>query len=251
MRYLSMKNIIAATIAISLFLFFSVVVAADAPMLSFGSMQSGEKGSLLPGETLAFKIYFFVDSEYGNRITHITLNATDVPDGWGVAIDPDLHQAIISLNGVNKTITESLYVEPKPVLNQSDIPDPKPEGVTYLNSPSGKGYLQAKMAEVSITVPATAKAGDSGKINIAGTAQWYGDQGIVLFTQARDFAYTVSVVSLEGTTEEIITPVVNTSQNATQNTTSTQSAAGGDTTVLFVIGGIVIIAVAYLFTKKK
>jgi hypothetical protein len=100
-------------------------------------------------------------------------------------------------------------------------------------------------------VPATAKPGDSGKVNIASIAQWYGDQGVVLFTQARDFAYTISIVSPGGFTEEVITPVVNTSQqNATQNMTSTQPVSG-DNTVLYVVGGVVIIAVAYLFTRKK
>ncbi|VVB73825.1 Uncharacterised protein [uncultured archaeon] len=246
-----MRNATATTIAISLFLFFSLVAAADAPKLSFGSMQSGERGSLLPGETQTFKIYFFVDSEYGNRITHITLNATDIPDGWNVTINPEIHQSVISVNGAEKTITESLYVEPKPILNESDIPDPKPDGIAYLNSPSGKGFLQAKMAEVTITVPADAKSGDSGRINIAGVAQWYGDQGVVLFTQARDFVYTISVASPEEFTEEIITPVVNVSQNATQNASSAQPESGSDNTVLFVVGGIVIIAVAYLFTRKK
>jgi hypothetical protein len=243
-----MKNVAVTTIAISLFLFFSVVVAADAPKLSFGSMQSSEKGSLLPGETLTFKIYFFVDSEYGNRITHITLNASEVPDGWDVSVNPEIHQSIISVNGAQRTIIESLYVEPKPLLNESEIPDPKPADTAYLNSPSGKGYLQAKMAEVSITVPDTVRPGDSGTVNIAGIAQWYGDQGVVLFTQARDFAYTISIVSPGEFTEEVITPVVNESQ---QNNTTTQPAASGDNTILIVVGGVVIIVVAYLFTKKK
>ena len=198
---------------------------------------------------MTFKIYFFVDSEYGNRITHITLNASEVPDGWNVSVNPEIHQSIISVNGAQRTIIESLYVEPKPLINESEIPDPKPADTAYLNSPSGKGYLQAKMAEVSITVPDTAKPGNSGTVNIAGTAQWYGDQGIVLFTQARDFAYTISIVSPGEFTEEIITPVVNESQ---QNTTSTQPATGGDNTIMFVIGGVVVVAVAYyLFAKKE
>jgi hypothetical protein len=231
-----------------LLLFSSVIFAAEVPKLAFGTMQSGDSANVFPGGNVTFKVYFFVDSEYGNRITHITLNVTASPPGWSVVVTPQIHQMTIIVNGVEKTITETLYVEPKPVLNESEMPSPKPNDTYYLLSPSGKGYLQAKMAEVSITVPSSAVIGSNNEINVEGIAQWYGEGGVVLFSQSRDFKYTMNIASPQYT-EEIIKPNVtepqqNVSTGVTKSETEIPIVAVAAIVLLVMVG-------AYYFLGRR
>lgn len=183
--------------------------AQDAPMYDFGTMQQGTAFTVEPGKELIANLYFYMDEQYGNRIAHITLVAAGVPEGWGVEFDPPLHTATINVSGVLVNISENLYVEPRPVLPQ--IPEPQEEGIYYLRSPSGLGYLQAKLVKVRIRVPPDATLGRVYDVGVNGRADYYGQTGMVALAQSRNFDYKITVAR-SGYSESIVTPTPQGSQ---------------------------------------
>ena len=157
-----------------LFTFISIASASDVPLYNFGTMQDGMEYNATAGETLNVSLYFFMDEVYGNQVSHILLSPGNVRSPWEVEFTPAAHSATVDVGDTWVNITENIYVEPKPVL--PEIPSPPEEGVEYLESPSGLGYLQAKKVEVSIKVPESIPSGFYHVI-ISAKAEYFGQAG--------------------------------------------------------------------------
>jgi hypothetical protein len=234
------------------FLFFSSIFysqSAIKPMFDFGSMQEGKLISGEPGEEVALNLYFFVDKEYGNRITHILLNPDKVPEGWQISFDPPAKEITLNISGILTKSTENIYVEPAEVLAQ--IPDVPKEGIFYIKSPSGKGYLQAKRVQVKVKIPPNAQFGQTYSFKVVGIAFWFGEEGNVALKQSRPFDFQVKVVK-KVYTEEIIGESQEIEKKA-ENKTTTQAqgqAAGFDFNIILIAGVIILIVVFFLFFRK-
>ncbi len=236
----------------TLALLAGALLSAETPKYDFGTMQQGGTFTAEPGETVTATLYFFQDEEYGNRITHVKVSATEVPPGWEVELNPPVHDEYVNVSGVITKSNENLYVEPKPVLPA--IPADKAEGVSYLASPSGKGYLQAKKLEAKIKIPKDAELGKKYAIALVGEGFWFGGTGNVALKQSRSFRYTVTLEKKEFT-EQVISKEA--AQKAGQKEETAQTppavkAAGIDQTLIFVALAIIIVAlVAYIFISRK
>lgn len=178
----------------------SLALAQEAAKYSFATAQGNANLQVMPGGECRGVIYFYnVD---GNRITHITLGVSQAPDNWQVEIEPPLGVTQVSFGGQIINVTENLYVEPLE-LHPEPIED-IPEGMVCL--PIGdRGYALAKPAYIVIHVPQSEEIGTTGDITISGTAKWLGQTGAAAMSQARDFDFSVAVVS-EVTDETIVTP---------------------------------------------
>lgn len=242
----------AVSVPFALLLFFPVVFMgmgfAEQPLYDFGTMQQGSSTQAEPGGNATFSLFFFVDSEYGNRITHVSISADEVPEGWIVEFDPPLHTEYLNVSGIITASQENLYIEPRQVL--SSIPENPEEGIYYLASPSGLGYLQAKRVEVKIKIPESAQLGQTYEIKVTAHAFWFGQSGNVALEQSRPFRYTVQLARVEYS-EQLLG---NTSLPQANETGQAGEAAPMDTnTYLLAALAIVIIAlVGYiLFSRRK
>jgi hypothetical protein len=179
-----------AVIALILLALPMTVYAEEPAQYNFASAQGSKELQVIPGGTCTGYIYFYnID---GNRITHITLEVIESPDGWQVTIDPPLGETTVIVNEVPVTVTENLYVEPSELFTEE--PADVPVGMVSLSIP-GRGYTLGKEARITVSVPDSAVIGASGKITIAGEAAWLGQGGSAAIQQARDFDFTVTVVS--------------------------------------------------------
>jgi hypothetical protein len=166
------------------------VLADDAAKYNFASAQGDKEIAVKPGSEGTGAIYFYnID---GNRITHITLEATGVPEGWQVSIEPPLSETKVLVNDMPVTVTENLYVEPSELF--ADEPQNVPEGMVSINVP-GRGYVLAKLASVTVEVPEGIEYGTQGTIVVSAEAVWLGQGGAAAIKQARNFEFTVTVVS--------------------------------------------------------
>jgi len=187
----------AAFFIVVFILLATSVIAQESPKYNFGSAQGGEDLTLAPGEEISTKLFFY--NIFGNRITHISLNAGDLPEGWEVSIDPELHTTQVRVSGIDTEIEENLFVEPSEAVEE--VPEIIPEGIEYIRS--SVGLIGAKPVSITISVPDDAQLGSIEDISISGTAEWLGQAGSVAFNQQRTFNYKVSVISDEFT-EEIV-----------------------------------------------
>ena len=178
----------------------SLALAQEAAKYSFATAQGNANLPVVPGGECRGVIYFYnVD---GNRITHITLGVNPAPDTWEVEIEPPLGVTQVSFGGQIINVTENLYVEPSE-LHPEAIED-VPQSMVCL--PIGdRGYALAKAAYIVIHVPETEEIGTTGDITISGTAAWLGQTGAAAMSQARDFDFSVTVVS-EVTDETVVGP---------------------------------------------
>jgi hypothetical protein len=217
------------------------------PLYDFGTMQQGSSTQAEPGGNATFSLFFFVDSEYGNRITHISVSAEEVPEGWTVELDPPLHTEYLNVSGIVTASSENIYVEPRPVL--SSIPENPEDGIYYLASPSGLGYLQAKRVEVRIGIPESAQLGQTYTIKVTAHAAWFGQSGNIALEQSRPFRYTVQLARQEYS-EQLLG---NTTAAQAEETQAVEAAPIDTNTYLLAALAIVIIAlVGYiLFSKRK
>jgi hypothetical protein len=176
-------------------------VHADEPAkYNFASAQGDKELKIPPGQEGAGYIYFYnID---GNRITHITLEVSQAPSGWEVTIEPPLAETQVLVSGVPVTVVENLYVEPSELLTEE--PQDIPEGMVSIKVPE-RGYALGKVTQVVVSLPESVPLGTTGDITIAGEAAWLGQGGSAAIKQARDFDFSVTVVS-ESTeyTEEIV-----------------------------------------------
>jgi len=208
----------------------------EAPKLAFGSAQGASQVTASPGDTITLKLYLFIDNESGNRIAHIKLTETEVPDGWGLSFDPPTHTSDYNLSGIVTPIEENIYVEPKPVLPEK--PTTNDAGTYYLSSPSGKGYLQAKAVDIIVKVPQDAQLGKTYNLRVGGVAAWYGEVGTVLFNQARDFDYKITVIQKTFSEQPMAT---------------NQQQPGNSTGIILAVVGLIVVGAAayFLFFRKK
>ena len=168
-----------------------VPVHADEPArYNFASAQGDKELKIPPGQEGKGYIYFYnID---GNRITHITLEVGQAPSGWDVIITPPLSETQVIVSGLPVTVTENLFIEPSELLTGE--PQNIPEGMVSIKVP-GRGYALGKVAEIIFKVPESAPLGNTGAIVIAAEAAWLGQTGAAAVKQARDFDFSVTIVS--------------------------------------------------------
>lgn len=186
-----MKKLAVMFFAIALLLAVpSLVLAQEEAKYNFASAQGAKEIKVVPGDEGWGVIYFYnID---GNRITHITLNVSQVPDNWEVEIQPPRDEIEVEIGGMTTTLTENLHVEPSELL--SEEAEDVPEGMVCITVP-GRGYALAKPAYIVVRVPESEEIGTSGDIVISGEAEWLGQSGAAAIKQARDFEFSVDVVS--------------------------------------------------------
>jgi hypothetical protein len=198
-----MKKTCLLLLAALLLLALPLPVYADEPAkYNFASTQGDKELKIPPGQEGRGSIYFYnID---GNRITHISLEISQAPEGWQVNIEPPLAETQVMVSGMPVTVKENLYIEPSELLTEE--PQSMPEGMISIKVP-GRGYALGKVAQVVIRVPESVPLGSTGGITIAAEAAWLGQSGAAAVKQARDFEFSVSVVSGQTEyTEEIIGP---------------------------------------------
>lgn len=186
--------------AVLLLLVLPLPVLADEPAkYNFASAQGSKDLNIPPGQEGSGYIYFYnID---GNRITHINLEVAQAPEGWQVEIQPPKGETQVEVSGQVTTVTENLYVEPSEPFPEEVEP---PEGMVCIPV-STRGYAFAKEARINVKVPAGEEIGTKEEIVISATASWLGQGGAAAITQARDFKYTVEVVTNLPFEEKIIT----------------------------------------------
>jgi hypothetical protein len=186
-----MKKICLFVLGALVLLALPLPVHADEPAkYNFASAQGDKELKIPPGQEGKGYIYFYnID---GNRITHITLEVSQAPSGWEVTITPPISGTQVLVSGLPVTVTENLYVEPSELLTEE--PQNIPEGMVSIKVP-GRGYTLGKVAEIIISVPESAPLGSTGAIIIAAEAAWLGQAGAGAVKQARDFDFSVAVIS--------------------------------------------------------
>ena len=185
-----MRRIIPAILALAvLTAAASPAMAEEAAKYNFASSQGAKNIQVIPGGEGAGVVYFYnID---GNRITHVTLEIAQSPPDWQVEIQPPPGETQVEVNGQMITVTENLYIEPSEALTEEAEP---PDGMICIPVAT-RGYALAKEARINVKVPAGEEIGTKEEIVIAATATWLGQGGAVALNQARDFTYTVEVVS--------------------------------------------------------
>jgi hypothetical protein len=195
-----MGRILAAVMALTALMTMASSAFAEEPAkYNFASVQGSENIQLLPGGDCTGNMYFYKIE--GNRITHVTLEVSQVPDGWHVEIQPPLGETQVEVNGQVVTVTENLYVEPSEA--SSEVIKDVPEGMVCIPV-AERGYALAKEARIIIRVPDYEEIGTQEEIIVSATARWLGQGGAVAFSQSRDFDFTVEVVSEEEYHETIL-----------------------------------------------
>jgi hypothetical protein len=197
-----MRCILAALLALVTITALAFPAIAQEPAkYNFASVQGARNIQVLPGDEVNGYVYFYnID---GNRITHVTLEVSEAPDGWLVEIQPPLGETQVEVNGQVVSVTENLYVEPSEA--QEEETKDVPGGMVCIPVAT-RGYALAKEAQVIIRVPETEAIGTTGEITVSAVARWLGQGGAVAFNQSRDFNFTVEVVSERTDFEEKILP---------------------------------------------
>lgn len=178
----------------------SVALAQDPAKYSFASAQGTKDLKVTPGGEATGMIYFYnID---GNRITHISLEVSQTPSDWQAEIQPPLGDIQVEIGGAIVTVTENLHVEPSEVLPQE--PESVPQGMVCITVPN-RGYALAKAAHIIVRVPESEEIGTKADITVSAVAEWLGQTGAAAIKQARDFNFSVEIVSeMPGGDEKII-----------------------------------------------
>lgn len=185
-----MKRVLFIVVATTLLLALASPVLADESRYNFASAQGDKQISVTPGGEGKGVIYFYnID---GNRITHINLKVNQPPEDMEVEIQPPSHEIDATVNGLAVTVTENLHVEPSSILTEE--PATVPEGMVCINVPS-RGYALACPAYIVVKAPASAKIGTTAEITVAAEAEWLGQSGAAAMKQARDFTFSIAIVS--------------------------------------------------------
>ena len=213
-----MKKTCLFALAALLLLALPLPAYADEPAkYNFASAQGDKELTVTPGGEVRGDLYFYnID---GNRITHLNLEVGQAPDNWEVAVEPPLSETQVLVSGLPVTVAENLYVEPWELL--SEEPQTVPEGMVSIKVP-GRGYTMGKLAQVVIRVPESVALGSTGEITIAAEASWLGQTGAAAVKQARDFEFTVTVVS---ESEEFTEVIVDEDGSGTVSTNGATQAA--------------------------
>jgi len=182
-------------------LFIAGLVSAqdEEPVYNFGSMQSSKYIFVEPGEKTVAKLYFF--NIHGNRVTHIKLYAQDTPLGWEVEFRPARHIEKFNVSGVMVNSSENVYVSPSQPVHKR--PESIEDGLEYIAMDNVDGLVPARVVEVIIQAPEDAPMGKEYKIKVEALANWFGQTGMVSFSQSRNFEYIVKTAS-ETYYEEVV-----------------------------------------------
>lgn len=177
----------------------SVALAQEPAKYNFASAQGNKDIKVTPGGEGTGVIYFYnID---GNRITHISLEVSQAPSDWQVEIQPPSGEIQVEIGGTIVTVTENLHVEPSEVLLQE--PESVPQGMVSITVPN-RGYALAKAANIIVRVPESEEIGTKADITVSAVAEWLGQTGAAAIKQARDFNFSVEVISETAGGEEKI-----------------------------------------------
>ncbi len=219
------------------------------PTFTFGTMQENHDLSGEPGTNVTVNMYFFIDSAYGNRNAHITINPSNVPEGWATNFVPAMHTVTLNISGIIITNNENVNVEPRPLLAMP--PTISEEDIYYLKSPSGKGYLQAKRVQMIVSIPSNASLGQTYDVSATASASWFGDNGAIALTQSRDFNYRIFVVNTKYSEEVVKTTTLNsTKSNETNQNPQVQETLFNQTNITIILGVIIIGLLGYIALRK-
>lgn len=142
-------------------------------------------------------IYFYnVD---GNRATHIKLEVSRSPANWEIEIQPSSKEIEIDTANGSISLIENLSVEPSALQPQkiTGLSD----GLECVAVPE-RGYAVAKVVCVTIRLPESANAADTGEVVVTAEAMWLGQAGAASIRQTRDFVFSVELLSVDpGATE--------------------------------------------------
>ena len=159
---------------------------------NLASIQPDKRIEIEPGGHETGLIYFYnVD---GNRATHIKLEVSRSPDNWEVQIQPSAQETVIDNANGSISLIENLCVEPSAL---------QPEKITGLTDElecvavPDRGYAVAKVVCVTVWVPETANAGDTGEVVVTAEAMWLGQAGAASIRQTRDFVFSVELLSVD------------------------------------------------------
>ena len=194
-RFVSMFLAIALLLAVP-----ALVLAQEEAKYNFASSQGSKELKIVPGDEGWGVIYFYnID---GNRITHITSDVSQAPENWEVEIQPPQHEIEVEIGGRVVTVIENLHVEPSELLSEET--EDVPEGMVCITVPT-RGYALAKAAYIVVRAPEGEEIGARGDILISAEAAWLGQSGAAAIKQARDFDFSVEVISEStGFTETIV-----------------------------------------------
>jgi len=187
----------ATTSFLFIIFFLSLSLAQEAPKYNFGTMQQGKNFYLHPGEEFEIPIYFY--NVYGNRITHVIITPENVPEGWEVEINPEVHNQTLIVSGIRTTIQENIYVEPT---NATGDLSSCQEIISRFDSPGKclwndniKSYIPAKEVRIRVKVPENETLGSVHTLSVMARARWYDITGGISFSQERRFNYRIMVIS--------------------------------------------------------
>ena len=165
------------------------VMSQQEAVYNLASIQPDKRIEIEPGGQGSGLIYFYnVD---GNRDTHIKLEVSRSPKNWEVQIQPSARETVIDTASGSLSLIENLCVEPSAL---------QPEKITGLGdglecvAVPDRGYAVAKVVCVTIQVPESAKAGDTGEVEITAEAMWLGQGGAASIRQTRDFVFGVELL---------------------------------------------------------
>jgi|GEM_PF-1570835 len=197
-----MKIFLSIVVLLAVLLIQAAPVMADEARYNFASAQGDKQIRVTPGGESKGVIYFYnID---GNRITHVSLQASGMPADWQVEIQPPQHEIEVVVNDLPVKVSENLNVEPSSV--SAEEPVTVPEGMVSISVPS-RGYALACPAYIVVKAPASAQIGSTTDITINAVAEWLGQSGAAAMKQARDFTFSVAVVSASNQyTEKIVEP---------------------------------------------
>ncbi|MCM8830623.1 MAG: hypothetical protein NC918_00290 [Candidatus Omnitrophica bacterium] len=230
---------------IFIFIYFLYFGYSQNALYDFGSMQQGKTFSAEPGEQLNLSLFFFVDKEYGNRITHVKLDISEKPN-WDIYLIPPKHIELVNVSGVLVESEENIYVEPREVLPQK--PEPGEEGITYIRSPSGKGYLQAKEVKIVVNVPKNAELGKIYPLVIRAEAFWFGREGNIALKQTRTFRFEIKTLKKEFSEEIVKQQQVN--QSLTEKSPPLLEL-NESTLLILLVGVIILLILLWFFSRGK
>ena len=239
-----MRKLIPIFLAIALLLVApSLVLAQEAAKYNFASSQGSKELKVVPGGEGWGVIYFYnID---GNRITHITLDVSQAPTNWDIEIRPSQHELETTIGGMVVTTTGNLHVRPSELLPGET--EAVPEDMVCIKIPD-RGYALAKPAYIIIKVPESEEIGSTGDILISAEAEWLGQGGAAAIKQARNFQFTVRLVSNTDNSDETITGNGNNIEAADLLKVSSISTTGW---LPGIIAAVLIIAVAVLISYSK
>ena len=173
------------------FLFSNIVNAA----CSIGANPLSMEARAVPGQTVfaTWNLY----NLYGDRTTHVKLDAIEAPSDWKISFEPELHEAAYSVMGVAQTIEENVALELTPVVKTK--PETIPEGVDYVKHPKEEGYIPVKVINIYIDVPEDAELWKEHNLVFTATGSCFTEPGAVIPGIATQLKLKVRTISEEFT----------------------------------------------------